>query len=495
MHVPVKKLFDNLYSILSRRVYLDNNATTPLDKKVRSYMNNVQKSTYGNPSSIHMAGMNSREIIEKARVEVSRIINARANEIIFTSGGTEANNTVIKGIAAKNQSAHFITSSVEHQSVLSVFKSLGKLGFEVSYIGVENNGAVKISDLKNAIRRNTRLISIMHVNNETGSVNNIGEIARIAKSHNILFHSDIVQSFGKLHINVEQIPVDYLSFSAHKIYGPKGCGAMYIRNGSPFHPLIEGGHQESMFRSGTEALYNIAGFGKACERMLSMDIDGYIKKISEIRNFIIAGIEKIFPEVKLNGDINGFPSTLNLLFPGILNNELITYLDYYNIAVSAGSACVAGSEEVSHVLLSMGLTNEEAASSIRISAGKYNNLKDAEKFLKVLSKFKKDGDKFFEYVFPERLKEYELTDSSKLFVDMRYENGLVMQNSIPGSIHIKPGLKELKKLPADKEIILICEDGYLSNYYAPQLRREGYKKVRVIFGGHKRWRLVNKIYN
>lgn len=495
MHIPVKKLLDNLYSMLSRRVYLDNNATTPLDEKVRRYMCKVQRTMYGNPSSMHMPGMKSREVIEKARLEVSRVINASPEEIIFTSGGTEANNTIIKAVAEQNPGAHFITSSVEHQSVLTVFKSLEKKGYEVSYIGVDNCGRVHIPQIKNAIRENTRLISVMHVNNETGSVNNIGEIARIAKLNNILFHSDIVQSFGKLNIDVGLLPADYLSFSAHKIYGPKGCGAMYIRKGSLFTPLMEGGHQETIQRAGTEALFNIAGFGMACRRMQSMNIESYIRQMASIRSYILEGIKNIFPDVKLNGEINGFPSTLNLMFPGILNNELISYLDYNNVAVSAGSACVAGSEEVSHVLLSLGLKAEEAASSIRISTGKYNSLKDAKKFLKVLYKFKNEKEKFFEYVFPERIGEDEFSDKGKVYADLRSEKEIQEHSSLPGSLGVKPQLKELKKLPRDKEIILICEDGYISNYYAPQLRRAGWKNVKVMFGGHKRWRLINKIYH
>ncbi|MGE5679741.1 MAG: aminotransferase class V-fold PLP-dependent enzyme [Bacillota bacterium] len=495
MHIPVKKLLDNLYSILSKPIYFDNNATTPLGKEVRSYMKKVQKTMYGNPSSMHLAGMKSREIIENARLQAAHIINASTSEIVFTSGGTEANNTIIKAAAELNPGAHFITSMAEHQSVLSVFKSLEKKGFQVTYAGLDNNGKADILQIRNSIKRNTRLISVMHVNNETGSVNDIASIARLAKQEGILFHSDIVQSFGKLKIDVKQIPVDYLSFSAHKIYGPKGCGAMYIREGSPFIPLIEGGHQERMLRSGTEALFNIAGFGKACEEMLHSDTEAYIRQISEIRSFIWEGAKKIFPEVKLNGSINGFASTLNLLFPGIPNNELISYLDYYNIAVSAGSACVAGSEEVSHVLLASGMTHEEASSSIRISIGKYNSLKDASRFLKILSKFKKEKNKFFDYVFPERISTENQTGSGRLFVDLRDEDQLERYSCFPGAIHIEPKLNELRKLPKEKEIILICEDGYLSNYFAPILRRSGFTNVRVMFGGHKRWRLLNKVYN
>lgn len=494
MYIPVKELLDNLYSMFCRHVYLDNNATTQPDREVLRYMREVQKKMYGNPSSMHMAGMSSRGVIEKARLEAALIINAAPEEIIFTSGGTESNNAIIKSAALLNPGAHFITSCVEHQSVLTVFKALEKEGFEVSYIGVDKSGKVNIPELKKAIRNNTRLISVMHVNNETGAVNDISEIARIAKQNNILFHSDIVQSYGKLKTDVKLVPVDYLSFSAHKIYGPKGCGAMYIRKGSPFRPLIEGGHQERILRAGTEALYNIAGFGKACERMREMDTDGYQRQMALIRSAVFEGLKKIFPDVKLNGDINGFSSTLNLMFPGIPNNELISYLDYYNVAVSAGSACVAGSEEVSHVLLALGLTAEEASSSIRISIGKFNSLKDAKKILKVLGKFRHEKESFFEYVFPERIGENEFTDKNKLFIDLRSESELTAHSSIPGSVHVKPQLKELKKLPREKMIILVCEDGYVSNYFAPKLRREGWKNVRVMFGGHKRWRLVNKIY-
>ncbi|HEX2865569.1 MAG TPA: aminotransferase class V-fold PLP-dependent enzyme [Ignavibacteriales bacterium] len=495
MHIPVNKLLDNFYSIFSRRVYLDNNATTQLDDKVRMYMYKIQKTMYGNPSSMHMPGMRSREVIENARLEVSRLINATPEEIIFTSGGTESNNTIIKAVAAQNSGAHFITSSVEHQSVLTVFKSLEEKGFEVSYIGVDNTGKVNIQQIKNAIRENTRLISVMHVNNETGSVNDIGEIARLANLNNILFHSDVVQSYGKLKVDVRLLHVDYLSISSHKIYGPKGCGAMYVRKDAPFMPLLEGGHQESVKRAGTEALYNIAGFGMACRRMLQMDTDSYLRKMALIRSIIFEGVQKIFPDVRLNGDINGFPSTLNLMFPGIPNSELISYLDYYNVAVSAGSACVAGSEELSHVLLSLGLRDEEAASSIRISIGKYNSLKDAEKFLKVLTRFKYAKEEFFEYAFPERIGENEFSDKGKLFADLRSEKEMLEHKSLPGSIPVKPQLKELKKLPRDKEIILICEDGYISNYFAPKLKNAGWKNVKVMFGGHKRWRLINKIYH
>ncbi len=480
---------------LRRPIYFDNNATTPIDPRVHRFTVSVQKKCFGNPSSLHLFGMQAREIVEAARRHVANIIGAESEEIIFTGSGTEANNTVIKSVASGHSGGHFITSAIEHPSSLQVFKSLEKKGYRVTYLGVDADGRIRIRDLKEAIRPDTVLISVMHVNNELGSIQPIEDIAAIAKSKGIPFHTDAVQSFGKLPIDVKTLPVDYLSCSAHKINGPKGIGAIFVRRGVPLTPLLEGGHQERLLRAGTEALVNIAGFGEACKIVQSIDMNAFHKNLHGMKNILIEGITKAFPAAKVNCRPElALPTTLNMTLPGVSHSEILAYLDFYKTAISVGSACVAGSDDLSHVLVALGASADEIKSSFRISLGKFNTEHEARSVVQLFAKFIREREGFFSYVFPGDLLPKDCESGSTIIVDVRGANQLNAHPAIPGAIVGRRSMREWKSLPHDKEVVFICEDGYLSTLYSSRLRRAGWTNVKSLMGGYKRWRHYHREY-
>ena len=363
-----------------KTIYLDNNATTKTDEEVVKAMMPYLLENYGNPSSIYKIGRENRKAIEEAREKVAKILNCDASEIYFTSGGSESDNTAIKGIAYANRKKgnHIITSKIEHPAVLDTCKKLEKEGFEVSYIGVDENGILDIEELKREIRPTTTLISIMFVNNEIGTIQPIEEIGKIAKENNIYFHTDAVQAVGTLRIDVKALNIDALSLSAHKFYGPKGIGALYIRRGIPFDNLINGGHQERSKRAGTENVAGIVGLGKAIEIAYN-DLDEHCKKIKELRDYYVEQVEKRIPYIKINGDRERrVPGNSNISFRFIEGEGLLLNLDLKGICASSGSACTSGSLDPSHVLLAIGLPHEIAHGSLRISMGKYNTKEEVD---------------------------------------------------------------------------------------------------------------------
>lgn len=495
MHCILRQLHQTFRIVLRKPIYFDNNATTQLDPVVSKFTSAIQQKSYGNPSSLHLFGIKAREIVEKARHHVATILNAEPDEIIFTGSGTEANNTIIKSVAATHPGGHFITSAIEHPSALKVFQSLEKQAYTVTYLGIDSAGRIQIEELKKGIRPETALISIMHVNNEIGTIQPIEEIGTIAHSHNIPFHSDIVQSFSKIPLNVQLLPVDFLSISAHKIYGPKGIGAIYKRKGTTLAPLLEGGHQEHLLRAGTEALINIAGFGEASRLMNLMDSANYLARLARIKKILIDGMKEIFSNMKINGDIAfALPTTLNVTLPGIPNSEILAYLDFYKIAVSVGSACVAGSDDLSHVLIALGLTSDEIKSSFRLSFGKFNSEAEAWSFLKILKKFSRERKEFFAYILPGDLLPEDCEQSKKIVVDIRDEDQRNKYPIFSTALRFDRTMKELKTLPKDKEVVLLCEDGYLSNLYTTRLRNAGWKNVKSLMGGYKSWRQYHRDY-
>ena len=361
-------------------VYFDNSATTKVDDEVLKAMLPYFSESYGNASTIYKLGRENRKAIEEAREKVAKILNCDASEIYFTSGGSESDNTAIKGIAYANRKKgnHIITSKIEHPAVLDTCKKLEKEGFEVSYIGVDENGILDIEELKREIRPTTTLISIMFVNNEIGTIQPIEEIGKIAKENNIYFHTDAVQAVGTLRIDVKALNIDALSLSAHKFYGPKGIGALYIRRGIPFDNLINGGHQERSKRAGTENVAGIVGLGKAIEIAYN-DLDEHCKKIKELRDYYVEQVEKRIPYIKINGDRERrVPGNSNISFRFIEGEGLLLNLDLKGICASSGSACTSGSLDPSHVLLAIGLPHEIAHGSLRISMGKYNTKEEVD---------------------------------------------------------------------------------------------------------------------
>ena len=352
-----------------KKIYLDNNATTPLHPEVLEAMLPGLRENYGNPSSIHSFGRSARVQLDEAREKVACLINAHSSEIIFTSGGTEANNLALLGVAFKDKEKKIITSKIEHPSVLNPCRQLEEQGVEVHYLDVDRSGRIDIDDLEAQITESTALISLQHANSETGVLQNIKRASEIARNKGILFHTDAVQSVAKIPFDLKNYPVDLLSISAHKFYGPKGVGALYLRKGTPalFSPLC-GGNQEKKRRGGTENVAGIMGFGKACE--LATEKMSETSKLADLRDYFQNRVCELIPRTELWGDKeNRLPNTLNLGFDGVAGDTLLIALDIEGVAVSTGSACSSGTGLPSPVLRAMGIPNDKINSSIRFSLG------------------------------------------------------------------------------------------------------------------------------
>lgn len=352
------------------KVYLDNSATTPVKPEVAEVMFDVIKNNYGNPSSVHTFGQEVKPIIDKARNQVAQLINAKPNEIYFTGSGTEADNWAIKGaaFALKDKGNHIITSKIEHHAVLHTCEYLEKHhGFEVTYLDVDDKGLISLQELVDSIRPETILISIMYANNEIGTVEPIKEIAEIAKANQILFHTDAVQALGNIKIDVKELGIDMMSVSGHKLYAPKGVGALYIKTGVKIDNLLHGGAQERKKRPGTENTAGIAAFGKACE-LAEANLDNHIQRVKTLRDRLIKGIVDKIPHTIVTGDLEKrLPTIASFCFRFIEGESLLLSCDMVGIAGSSGSACTSGELDPSHVLMSIGLTHEIAHGSLRLS--------------------------------------------------------------------------------------------------------------------------------
>lgn len=372
--------------VIIMEIYLDNAATTKMDNRVFEEILPYLKEKYGNPSSAYKIGRDNREIIENARKEVALNLNANPSEIYFTSGGSESDNMALKGIALSNidKGKHIITSKIEHPAVLDTCKELEREGFEISYIGVDENGIVDLEELKDTIRKDTILISIMFANNEIGTIQPIDKIGQIAKKYNILFHTDSVQAIGNLKIDVQNMNIDSLSLSAHKFYGPKGIGVLYLRDGVKFRKYLNGGHQERNRRAGTENVAGIVGLAKALT-IAYENLEENNNRTIELRNYFINEIKKNIEGVKINGDlIKRLPGNISISFEFVEADNILHELDEKGIYISTGSACTTGTIESSHVLKSIGLSDAVAHSTIRISIGKYNSQEDMDYTIKCL---------------------------------------------------------------------------------------------------------------
>lgn len=355
-------------------IYFDHSATTKVKEQVLKEMLPFFTVEYGNPSSIYGLGRKAKRAIEEARERVARAINAKPKEIYFTGCGSESDNLAIKGIASslREKGNHIITSKIEHHAVLNSCKSLEREGFEVTYLNVNKDGLINLAELENAITDQTILITIMTANNEIGTIEPITKIGEIARKHNIYFHTDSVQAIGNLKIDVQKMHIDSLSMSAHKFYGPKGVGALYVREGVPFIKIQDGGHQEKDKRAGTENVAEIVGLGKAIE-LSYQNFENYNNKLLSLREYYISKIEENIPEVKLNGHrINRLPGNANISFKGVNGGDLLLKLDAKGICASTGSACNSSSSEPSHVLTAIGLQPEYLQGSLRTTFGDEN---------------------------------------------------------------------------------------------------------------------------
>ena len=369
-----------------KEVYFDNSATTKLDEEVLKEMMPYLKEHYGNASSIYKIGRQSKEAIEEAREKVAKVLNCETDEIYFTAGGSESDNTAIRGIAYKyqNKGKHIITSKIEHPAVLDTCRQLEKEGYEVTYLNVKNDGIIDLEELKQAIKPETILITIMFANNEIGTIQPIKEIGKIAKEHNIIFHTDAVQAVGSELIDVKNMNIDALSMSAHKFYGPKGIGVLYVRKNVEFQKFINGGHQERNKRAGTENVPAIVGLGKAIE-IAYKNLNEHTDKIRKLRDYYISEVQKRIPDITINGNMEErLPGNSNISFKNVDGESLLINLDLKGIYASSGSACTSGSLDPSHVLIAIGLSNELAHSSLRVTIGKYNTKEEVDYLLENL---------------------------------------------------------------------------------------------------------------
>jgi cysteine desulfurase len=366
-------------------IYLDYNATAPCDPQVIEAMLPFFHEKFGNPSSLHSLGQEAKKAIEESRKEIAQLLGAHEDEIFFVSGGTEANNLAIKGVvsAYEKKGKHLITSVIEHHAVLNVFKTLEKEGFTVTYLPVNREGWVDPDDFQKAITPQTILASVMHANNETGVIQPIEELGRMARERGVIFHTDAVQTVGKLPIDLERLPVDLLSASAHKFYGPKGTGFLYVRRGIRFIPQILGGPHERGKRAGTENVPLIVGMAKALEITLKEQPEEN-QRIQALRDFLEKGILERVPEVVVVGaQAPRLPNTSMMLVKYVEGESMLLNLDFAGICVSSGSACTSGSLEPSHVLLACGYPHEIAHGSVRWSLGKWNTLEEMKEVLAV----------------------------------------------------------------------------------------------------------------
>ena len=369
-----------------KRIYLDYAATTPTHPEVVKTMLPCFTEAFGNPSSIYSYGQEAKGAIEEARVKVANLINARDEEIAFTSGGTEADNFALKGVAFANENRgnHIITSSIEHHAVIESCKSLEKGGFRVTYLPVDEYGLVAPDDIRRAITNKTTLISVMHANNEMGTIEPITEIGKIAKEAGVYFHTDAVQTVGHIPVDVNELGVDLLSMSAHKLYGPKGAGALYIRKGTKLVAFMHGGEQERRRRASTENVPGIVGFGKAVE-LAQQEMSEEAERLTYLRDQLIKGLLERIDHIRLNGHpLKRLPNNINVSVDYVEGESMLLNLDLEGICASTGSACSSSSLESSHVLLALGLSPEQAHGSLRFTLGKWTNEEEIGRVLEVL---------------------------------------------------------------------------------------------------------------
>ncbi len=472
---------------IHRTVYFDNNATTQINSDVLKEINNYLKTSYGNPSSLHRPGFKARSILEDARTKIALCLSCKPEEVFFTSGGTEANNLAIQSLCLNNESEkkHLITSSFEHSSVLDSFSYLETKGFKVSFLKVDSSGFIDFEELKRSLTKNTLLVSIMYANNEVGSIQDIKTISRLVKQNGSYFHTDCVQTFGKIPIDLQKLKhVDLMSLSAHKIHGPKGTGALFVRKGIFLDPLIRGGHQERTIRGGTENLPGIVGFGKAAE-LICKENKSSSKKYFRFKNRLFSKIKKLIQKVELNGSFsNCLPSTINLYFPGVDTKQLQAYLSINGICTSIGAACSEGENEYSPVLTAMGYSVERAKQSLRISFGRFNKMDEIDYFIKILRRFFENEEQV-NFVNTDFVRDEVIGSDDFFVIDVRWEIERKMFRGLKQAhdFSVLGFKKMLDRIPNDKNIFVYCQNGMNAVFAAFYLKSKGFKNVYVYHFG------------
>lgn len=475
----------------NRQVYLDHNATTPVSDPVRRKMEQVLRDHYGNPSSFYGMGRKSAELLEEARGHVANAIHADLSEVYFTACATESNNAALKSVAAHfyPKKKKIVSTPIEHPSVLKTLDYLETQGVIVKYCRVDDKGRVQLAELEKMIDEDTFLVCCMLANNETGVIQDIKAVTKIAHHHGALVLTDCVQALGKIPIDLRAWDVDYASFSAHKLYGPKGIGALYIKQGSPFTPLLHGGHQESGLRAGTESIHNIVGFGAACQEVDKLLAQS--KRTQTLKRQLTQRLKEIKPDCVINSpESESLPNTLSVTFPGVENAGLMGMLDYRGIAVSAGSACSTGEDTPSHVLKAIGVSDQAARETIRISLGHETSSRDIRYATQVIQDYIEGRISFVNMLAPAQLNENILFDEKTFILDVRPGDDRKKFEGLPNSHQVNPLRVEnyLKQLPRDKNILVYCPGGGLSVMISYYLKSKGFKKITNLRGGLDGWR-------
>lgn len=477
-----------------KKIYFDNNATTPVSKKVRYRINNVLKTCYSNPSSLYYSAFEAANILLESRKTLAETINAGTDEIIFTGCATESNNMVLKSLCdhflpEKNR---ILSTPVEHPSIINTLEYLKiKTGLSVEWIPVDRYGFVDIAKFEKMIDERTFLVVCMFANNETGTIQPVKEITEISHLKGVPVLSDCVQALGKIPVDMKDLGVDYASFSAHKIHGPKGSGALYIKKGAHIASFIHGGHQEGGLRAGTESLHNIAGFGEACK-----DIPALLEqhdRILKLKERFAGGLKKIRNDIVFNSPLeNALANTLNVTFHGIDNGVFMGMLNLYGIAVSAGSACSTPENKPSQVLKAIGLTDNETRETIRFSISEATTEKEIDYVLKVVDNYFTGKIQPIGMISPGQLDKDLLFHKGLYILDVRFGYDRLSAKSLPGA-HECPFFtfrRYMKKMPRDKNILVICQSGMNSPLVAYYLRAKGFRQVSFLMTGMLGWKFA-----
>lgn len=478
---------------LRREIYLDNNATTPVSRHVRKRMNQVLQRNWGNPSSLYRTARDSAIVLEESRKTVARCIGASAAEIVFTGSATEANNTALAAVfeEAYPRRRRIISTPIEHASVLEMLEYLASRGAEVVFCPVDGEGRVDLIALKELVDGDTMLVCAMLANNEIGTIQDVKAIAAVAHAAGALVLSDCVQALSKIPLDVTQSGVDYASFSAHKIHGPKGVGCLYARTGRPLAPLIHGGHQESGLRAGTESLHNIAGFAAACEQIEKAL--GRAAETERLKRRLVARLKVAKPDLVVNSPDRGcLPNTLSVTFPEVNNALLMAGLDDQGIAVSAGSACDTQEDAPSHVLQAIGLSAEEARQTLRITLSTRTIERDIRLAGRAFEECLSGKTGGIHVLKPSQLDEGILFDEATYILDIRFQVERKMLKGLPNSHEIAflQAKKYFHLIPRDRKVLVVCHTGPNAPFVAYQLKARRFRHVSILLTGLVGWRLA-----
>ena len=477
-----------------RQVYLDVNATTPIAPEVRRRMVEVIDKHPGNASSAYRLGREAAALIARARAEVAATINASPSEVVFTSGASEGNNHVLRMVTARASASRrrLVTAAVEHPSVRSVAEDLARAGVTVTWLPVDRYGRIRSENLAAALDDTVCLVSCMVVNNELGTVNPVRDLAALAHAQGIPFHADCAQALGKMPVDVGALGVDYATFSAHKVFGPKGVGVLYVRDGVSLHPFITGGHQEQERRAGTESTHDIAGCGAAFARV--PELLAKVPIVIARRDALLARLRAVKPDLIENSPPEGVvPNTLNLRFPGVRNADLLAFLDLHGVSVSAGSACSAEGGKPSHVLTAIGLTEAEAQESLRLSLSAEISDDDITYVADLVDRFVRGEAPAISLISPRQIDAAFLDDERNYLLDVRLGVERRLMKGMPNSREIPffDFSRWLDHVPRERNIVVVCSTGVDATIVAYALKSRGFPHVGLLVGGLLAWRAAH----